>query len=413
MKKKIPTTELRLGMYVLKLGGSWFRHPFLRGSFLLDDENDLNAIRECGIKEVWIDPEQGQFSSKPVPAEPSLKPEANESPPALPALADPPAPTAEAKPLQVRVSMSQEVERAKRICLSAKTQVKDMLQAARLGKAIDAATSQLLVNEIAASVERQPVALLSVARLKTHDDYTYMHSVAVCALMVAMARQLGFNDVRTRQAGLGGLMHDLGKAAMPLAVLNKPGRLTDAEFDIMRSHPIAGANMLRSAGADSMIIDIALHHHEKVDGTGYPHRLAGDAISELARMGAICDVYDAVTSQRAYKDAWNPAAAMQQMAKWEGHFDKRLFGAFVKSVGIYPVGSLVRLASQRLAVVIEPGGVESLLTPKVRVFFSLRSKEQIPVQTLDLAASGSKDTIVGPEDPSKWGFRGLDELWMK
>ncbi|PZP27170.1 MAG: hypothetical protein DI603_22510 [Roseateles depolymerans] len=180
----------------------------------------------------------------------------------------------------------------------------------------------------------------------------------------------------------------------------------------MRSHPVAGADMLRSAGAHAVVIDIALHHHEKIDGTGYPHRLAGDAISEFARMGAICDVYDAVTSQRAYKEAWNPAAAMQQMAKWEGHFDRHLFNAFVKSVGIYPVGSLVRLSSQRLAVVIEPGA-ESLLTPKVRVFFSLRSKEQIPVQTIDLAAPGVKDSIAGPEDAAKWGFRGLDELWMK
>ena len=120
-----------------------------------------------------------------------------------------------------------------------------MLQAARLGKAIDSDTTQLLVREIAASVERHPVALLSVARLKTHDDYTYMHSVAVCALMIAMARQLGFDEERTRLAGIGGLMHDLGKAAMPLDVLNKPGKLTDAEFNVMRSHPLAGAEMLR------------------------------------------------------------------------------------------------------------------------------------------------------------------------
>ncbi|QPF73878.1 HD-GYP domain-containing protein [Roseateles sp. DAIF2] len=417
MKTRIPVTDLQLGMFIHKLGGSWLKHPFLRGSFLLTDTRDLMAIRECGIQDVWIDPSQGQVvdtrsrlaadaqaPSPPTTPEPDTasRPSGEMTEGTASSTRSSPGPT----------SITQEIERAKRICLSAKSQVKDMLQAARLGKAIDAGTTQLLVREIAASVERQPVALLSVARLKTHDDYTYMHSVAVCALMIAMARQLGFDDERTRLAGVGGLMHDLGKAAMPLDVLNKPGRLTDAEFSVMRSHTVAGANMLRSSGADSTVVDIALHHHEKIDGTGYPHKLPGARISELARMGAICDVYDAVTSQRAYKEAWNPAEAMRQMAKWEGHFDKQLFSAFVKSVGIYPVGSLVRLASQRLAIVLAPGA-ESLLTPVVRVFFSLRSEEQIPVQTIDLAAPNATDRIVGPEDPSKWGFPGLEDLWLK
>ncbi|WP_310732482.1 HD-GYP domain-containing protein [Roseateles aquatilis] len=405
-------TDLQLGMYIHKLGGSWLKHPFMRGSFLLTEARDLAAIRECGINEVWIDPRLGQMPTATQQA--ASGPEggqilaAEPSPAAIAEIA----PAAVAKPADSREALVQEIERARRICLSAKSQVKDMLQAARLGKAIDSDTTQLLVREIAASVERHPVALLSVARLKTHDDYTYMHSVAVCALMIAMARQLGFDEERTRLAGIGGLMHDLGKAAMPLDVLNKPGKLTDAEFNVMRSHPLAGAEMLRANGASPDVVDIALHHHEKIDGTGYPHKLKGDGISELARMGAICDVYDAVTSQRAYKEPWNPAAAMHQMAKWEGHFDKALFNAFVKSVGIYPVGSLVKLASQRLAIVIAPG-TESLLSPVVRVFFSLKSKEQIPVQTIDLGASSVKDRIVGPEDPAKWGFRGIDELWMK
>ncbi|MGU5537797.1 HD-GYP domain-containing protein [Aeromonas caviae] len=288
----------------------------------------------------------------------------------------------------------------------------DMFQEARLGKAVDPSTTLPLVGEIAASVLRQPHALISVARIKTHDDYTYLHSVAVCALMLSLARHLDLDEEQTRLAGIGGLMHDLGKAAMPLEVLNKPGKLTDAEFAIMKRHPVEGAKMLRAGGAEPGVVDIALHHHEKIDGTGYPDRLAGDAISLLARMGAICDVYDAVTSERAYKKPWDPSAAIRQMAKWEGHFDKRIFHAFVKAVGIYPVDSLVRLSSQRLAVVVEPG-MESLLTPKVRVFFSLRSREPIPMQTIDLAATSCKDSITGPEDPTLWNFKNLDDLWME
>ena len=305
--------------------------------------------------------------------------------------------------------MASEVKRAKEICLAAKGQVMTMFQDARLGKAIDPETTLPLVDEISASVQRNAVAILSVARLKSHDDYTYMHSVAVCALMLALAKQLDLDEEQTRLAGVGGLMHDLGKAFMPLEILNKPGKLTDAEFAVMKTHPEAGAQVLRKGGAAVEVEDIALHHHEKINGKGYPHGLTGDDISLLARMGAVCDVYDAVTSLRSYKSPWDPAHTMREMARWEGHFDKRVFNAFVKSVGIYPVGSLVRLASKRLAVVIEPG-IDSLFTPKVRVFFSLRSKEPVPLTIVDLAAPGCKESIAGPEDPEKWRFPHLDSL---
>jgi hypothetical protein len=155
-----------------------------------------------------------------------------------------------------------------------------------------------------------------------------------------------------------------------------------------------------------------LHHQEKIDGTGYPDRLTADQISLFARMCAVCDVYDAITSERPYKKPWDPSMAMHQMAKWRGHFDRDVFNAFVKTVGIYPVGSLVRLSSQRLAVVVEPGA-QSLLTPQVCVFFSLRSNEPIPMHTIDLAGRGSRDTIVAPEDPEKWGFKHLEHLWLQ
>jgi putative nucleotidyltransferase with HDIG domain len=373
---------------------------------------------ECGIKEVWIDPSK-EVVERPAPGPnqppPGIKGRKSgatgaqaESVPGASAAAGSPAAAKSAG----AVPMAQEVERARRICLAAKGEVIDMFHAARLGKAIDPADALPLVEEIASSVERHPAALLGVARLKTHDDYTYLHSIAVSALMLSLARQLGLDEEQTRVAGLGGLMHDMGKAAMPLEVLNKPGKLTDAEFAIVKRHPAAGAEMLRAAGADRAVQDIALHHQERFDGSGYPDGLSADAISLLARMCAVCDVYDAVTSARVYKKPWDPSIAMHQMAKWRGHFDKDVFNAFVKTVGIYPVGSLVRLASQRLAVVVEPGA-ESLLTPKVCIFFSLRSNEPIPMHTVDLAARGCAESIAGPEDPEKWGFTHLDQLWQQ
>lgn len=402
MVKPIASTELRLGMFIHKLGGSWMTHPFLRGSFLLKDAEDIKRIIEAGIKEVWIDDEKGEH----IETEATQTAAENSSEP-IELLQPPPE---EKKPV-LESSMEEEIVRARKLFHDAKPQVMAMYKDARLGKAIDPQTTLPLVNEIDLMVQRNSAAILSVARLKTHDDYTYMHSLAVCALMISLARQLNLDEEQVKLAGVGGLMHDLGKSLMPLEVLNKPGKLSDAEYNIMKKHPAAGAKLLENSGAAPEVVDIALHHHEKINGLGYPNRLQGDEISLFSRMAAICDVYDAVTSERAYKQAWDPAGTIREMAQWEGHFDKQLFNAFVKMVGIYPVGSLVRLTSQRLAVVIEPG-LTSLVKPKVKVFFSLRSKTPIQIQVIDLEHPSCKETIDGPEDPSKWHFKHLEQLWQ-
>ena len=306
MVKRIPVSELRLGMYIHKLAGSWFRHPFWRGSFLLTEPQDLCHSRMwrrggLDLAKSQVDPESPESPESPEPRAQSPEPRA-QSPEPRELSEEQSLPSSPlSKKSDGATSMESEMCYARKLCLAAKSQVMDMFQEARLGKAVDPSTTLPLVGEIAASVLRQPHALISVARIKTHDDYTYLHSVAVCALMLSLARHLDLDEEQTRLAGIGGLMHDLGKAAMPLEVLNKPGKLTDAEFAIMKRHPVEGAKMLRAGGAEPGVVDIALHHHEKIDGTGYPDRLAGDAISLLARMGAICDVYDAVTSERAYK----------------------------------------------------------------------------------------------------------------
>jgi HD-GYP domain-containing protein (c-di-GMP phosphodiesterase class II) len=289
--------------------------------------------------------------------------------------------------------------------------IASLFSEARLGRAVDPAECEALVEEITDSVMRNPGALVSVARLKRADEYTYMHSVAVCALMVSLGRELGLQDQQLRHAGLAGMLHDLGKAVMPLDVLNKPGKLTDDEFAVMRTHPERGHELLaEGGGAGPVALDVCLHHHEKVDGTGYPHRLPGDHISLFAKMGAVCDVYDAVTSNRPYKNGWDPGEALRRMAQWKGHFDPRVFQAFVKTMGIYPTGSLVRLQSGRLAVVCAQNPA-ALLTPVVKVFFSTKSNMRIEPQELDLASSWCRDKIAGCESPADWPFKDLDQLW--
>jgi hypothetical protein len=131
----------------------------------------------------------------------------------------------------------------------------------------------------------------------------------------------------------------------------------------------------------------------------------------LARMGAVCDVYDAITSNRPYKAGWDPAESLARMASWKEQFDEDVLKAFIKSLGIYPTGSLVRLASGRLAVVVEQNQ-NRITCPKVKVFFSINSGTQLRPQLLDLALPGCTEKILGREPRESWPFDNLEELWQ-
>jgi len=406
MLKKIGVKQLQVGMHLHELCGSWMDHPFWKTKFVIKDPRDLRRIIESGIQEVWIDDSKGLGVAVSVPDAKNTVDVQAAVEQVLVEIAAPPV-------TPIPVSVAEEAKRAAKICAKAKEAVLSMFQEARMGNAVSVEAASELVEEIAASVYRNPGALISLARLKTADDYTYMHSVAVCALMVSLARQLKLDDKITRELGTAGLMHDLGKAMMPMNVLNKPGKLTDAEFAIIKSHPEAGHKLLVEGNtAGEIIKDVCIHHHEKMDGSGYPHHLKGEAISLYAKMGAICDVYDAITSNRPYKPGWDPAESIRKMTEWcNGHFDERVFQGFVKSIGIYPIGSLVRLESGRLAIVVDQGE-KSLLSPKVKAFFSIKQNTYVKPETLELGKPGVMDKIVGREDVAKWGFKNLDQYWM-
>ncbi|MBI5430970.1 MAG: HD-GYP domain-containing protein [Nitrosomonadales bacterium] len=400
MRKRIPIERLRLGMHVHELCGSWIAHPFWRHAFLLDNPEDLQAIHASGIREVWIDTAKG-LDVEDGAAE-KIVAEANKIP-------------AQADAIESRkqgIDTEQEAARALQICIKSRDAVTAMFQEARMGRALAAEDALSVVEEISSSVLRNPDALIGLVRLKDKDDYTYMHSVAVCALMVSLARQLGLEGEQVREAGMAGLLHDIGKMKIPLEILNKPGKLTDAEFDLVKTHSMEGYRILQGGNNISDIAkDVCLHHHEKVDGSGYPDRLKNEQIDLYAKMGAVCDVYDAITSNRPYRNGWEPSESIRRMAEWSaGHYDPVVFKAFVKSIGIYPVGSLVRLDSNRLGVVMEQTE-KSLLTPRVKVFFSIRSNARIAPEILDLSRPSCKDKIISHEDPGAWDIPDINQLW--
>ena len=409
MLRTIYVDQLRPGMYVHRLNGPWLNHAFWRTSFLAT-ERDIERLQESGVETVEIDAERGDDLVEVAIVG------AAEASPLLPEPDNASAPIQEQdlRPSTTPPSTgdwASEVSRARRICQEGRDAVEAMFREVRLGRIVDPDAMLPLADEISASVDRHPGALVSIARLKTADDYTYMHSVAVGALMSTLARQLGMDADGCREAAMGGLLHDLGKACIPNDILNKPGRLSEGEFDVMRTHPGEGERLLREAGLENAaILHLVLHHHERFDGSGYPAKLPPEQIPLLTRMSTVCDVYDAITSNRPYKEGWDPGESLRQMASWKGHFDPAVLKAFIASLGIYPIGTLVRLSSDRLAVVLDQRKA-GLSKPLVRVFFSARSRSHVLHNDLDLSASDCRESITGLESPRQWGFRDLHKLW--
>jgi putative nucleotidyltransferase with HDIG domain len=409
MLKKIEVSQLLPHMFIEAFCGPWIAHPFWRKSFTIVDLEDIEALRASSIKEVWIDTEKGR--DLPSSENALIKSELlrrNEVKDRVKTKN----PTIKEKGTATSTSIDREIERAAEIYTRSKNEVASMFNEARMGEAINTEGAEKMVDEISASVARNPHALISLARIKTADDYTYMHSIAVSALMIALAKQLGMNKDETQRLGIAGMMHDLGKALTPRDILNKPGKLSEKEFAALKKHPEDGYRLLLDNDCDDeIVLSVVLHHHEKIEGSGYPKGLRGNDISIFTRMGAICDVYDAITSNRPYKPGWDPAESLHKMAKWsKGHLDQKLLEAFVKSLGIYPVGSLVRLKYGGLAVVLDQVE-DTLLRPRVKVFYSTKSRRRVEPEIIDLASGSCSDEIVSREDPARWNFPDLDELW--
>lgn len=375
MLRRVTTTKLRIGMFLHAVEASWLKNPFWRSRFAITEESQIAALREAGVEMVVIDLDRGlgDISTETAPKTISAK---------------------------TRNFATERAEAAAVIARSKET-IQGFFDAARLGGTVQSEAVRAVVDDITGSVLAHPHTLLGMVRLKSKDEYTYMHSVAVCALMVNLARELGLAVDMMHDLGLAGLVHDIGKMMIPDVILNKPGALDDDEFAIVRTHPDRGGEMLlRALNMPQVAIDVCLHHHEKIDGTGYPDRLEGEQISLAARMGAICDVYDALTSDRSYKGAWSPAEALAAMHGWKGQFDPVVLFAFFQSIAIFPPGMLVRMRSGHLAIVLSNGRRAS--RPQVRLFFDIAENRLIRPRDIVLATSGSSREIVIEEAPESW-----------
>lgn len=393
MIKRIRSDQLTPGMFIHDINCGWIDHPFVFNTLRVNDEETVQKIIAYGIREVYIDTAAGTDVADAQTKE-EVDSEIHERITRLVPGNRPP-PT----PLHEEISVARQVHR------EAHKVVHSLLMDVRLGKQIEIEKAQPVVESITDSILRNKDALISLSRIKQKDDYTFQHSVSVCALLVSFAHAMEFDRDSIMDLGMGGLLHDIGKMKVPDAVLNKPGALTETEFALMKSHVVQGREILKQTkGVTETAILVAGQHHERFDGTGYPDKLKQGAISPFGQMASIVDVYDALTSNRIYHKGMEPTAALKKLFEWSKfHFNEELVQHFIRVIGIYPIGSLVRLESGLLAVVVRQGE-KSLLHPVVRAIFDPKTGFVTP-HDIDLSRPpGSSDRISHHELPGKWGI---------
>lgn len=403
MSKKISVAQLRPGMYVTDLNSDWMAHPLLRNTLLIKNDEQIQKIIKSGVHEVYIDPARG-LDVPDAPTKPEVERQLTTE---LHQFAE------ELAPLR-RSTVSEELVHARKLHIEASQIIHNIMRDVRLGKQVQAEQIDPVVSQMAASILRNNGALLSLARVKSKDKYTFQHSVAVCTLQVAFCHAIGIDAATVHLAGVGGLLHDIGKVKVPDAILNKPGRLSMEEFEVMKCHVIESKKILQQTeGIREVSIQVAAQHHERHDGSGYPEGLKGEAISQMGQMAAICDVYDAITSVRCYHDALEPHEALRKIFEWSKfHFNPQLVQQFLRVIGIYPVNTLVRLESGRIAVVLEQAE-HNLLQPVVKVIYDEKKRQHITPQIIDLAkplGHGGGDRILGHAPASQWQLDTLQYL---
>lgn len=210
-----------------------------------------------------------------------------------------------------------------------------------------------ITNDLMKAIEDNEAIAVDISALKVSDEYTFKHSVDVATMSMIVSRQYGFSDEQVYEIGISGLLHDIGKSRIPSEILNKAGKLTDEEFGLIKQHSLFGYQILKDKADLSDAIKMGvLQHHEKINGSGYPMGVDGDKIHIFAKIISVADIYDALVTERPYKKAFSPRAAVEMIMAMTGELDMKVMQSFLESVILYPVGTNVELSNGEIAKVV-------------------------------------------------------------
>lgn len=399
VKVQVPVSALQLGMYVCELDRPWADSPFLFQGFPLNTEQELASVR-AHCRFVYIDETRSthiapiRHTTIAPSARPDFERHTHLKPSAKAAYELHSHLEPEARPIELElldvnsiigsVSVAQEVEKAALIHSQGKALITSVFADLMAGRDLQVEQCRAFVRDAVMSIFRNENALIWYTRLKSIDEYTALHCLSVSILATGFARHLGHSEKEMELIGLAGLLHDVGKMQVDQRILNKPSSLTAAEFDIIKQHARLGYEYLQAQAAPTLATITAYMHHERLDGRGYPRGVKAEEIPYEARLIAVVDCYDAVTSHRVYGHARSTNEAFKVlMDNRDKHFDGELVEQFIQWIGVYPVGSLVELNSGEVGVVVATNS-NARLRPEVIVLRNA-NKEATAPRYLDLA----------------------------
>ena len=358
-------------------------------------QKQIRRLKEAGLDEVTIDTEKGidvlgGGSGAPITI-PKLPRERR------------------AKPLPPgrEASYREELKKARTARTAVARALREMLASIAVGGDVDGARIETAGKLMVESVFRNADALVGLTRIKEHDPYTAAHCVNVCVLVLAMAHADGIDRSTAEAIAPAALLHDIGKTRVPLEILNKPGRFEPRELAEMRKHALFGEEILRGMPEiPEAGFCIAAQHHERLDGAGYPRGLSGDEIHRFGQIAAAADVYDALTTPRGDRSPMTPHLALRHIYSHRGKaFAKDVVDLLIKSLGIYPVGSLALLNTGEVGVVCEPNPADPR-HPRVAVFITRYKRRRPTPLVVDLAnrSPADKREISKVLDPHKYNL---------
>ncbi|MBL0463972.1 HD-GYP domain-containing protein [Aeromonas veronii] len=384
----IPVNQLKPGMYVIAIASQTGGMEIAQMGLVTSVSQIANLVRQ-GVLTVRIDLARSKLGSAESDAVTSPDLNANSAQVGRRASAN-----GEGRELKIR-----------RLYQEARELQGKFIRHLKAGEPIDITPLAEVAEEMVDTMFTHGDAMLCLARIRAKDAYLMEHSMNVAILLANFGRYLGLERSVLKELTLGGLLHDVGKIMTPDEVLHKPGKLTDEEFAIMRQHVVHSYEILSNTpGITPTMLEVAANHHERLDGSGYPQRLKGEQLSLYTRMSGIVDVYDAITADRVYKAGMQPTQAFRILLKGiNQHFDAELVTKFIKCMGVYPVGTLVQLSNQRLAIVMQRNEQQPL-KPVVKVIYHATQRHYLDVQWLDLAKSGVQESIENTVDPKEFGI---------